>query len=47
MSALIPSKEDETKVLETIKKDSKIHHEEQANLKERISKMMTYLKPKI
>ena len=33
--------------METAKKDSKTHHEEQALLKERISKMMTYLKPKI
>jgi hypothetical protein len=30
-----------------VKKDSKVHHEEQKLLKERISKMMTYLKPKI
>ena len=33
MKALIPSKEEEAKLLETAKKDSKTHYEEQALLK--------------
>lgn len=44
---MIPSKEEEEKNFEQIKKISKNHHDEQKSLKEKISKMMTYLKPKI